>query len=143
VEKMESFKFLGVHLTDKLKWSTDSDSVVKKLQLCLFNLGRLKKCVLPPKTLTNFYRCTIESILSGSIIAWFDNCTAVGVSTGASKLGPRDRKTASISRPSLAHRGCCLYKLSKKRNVPFSGPCLSKIISKNPKNYTDLHCKGF
>jgi hypothetical protein len=24
-------------------------------------------------------------------------------------------------------------KLSKKRNIPFSGPCLSKIIQKNPK----------
>jgi gmma-aminobutyric acid receptor subunit gamma len=28
------------------------------------------------KTLTNFYRCTIESILSGCIIAWYGKCTA-------------------------------------------------------------------
>jgi hypothetical protein len=34
-------------------------------------------------------------------------------------------------------------KLSEKTNVPFSGPCLSKIISKNPNNFTDLHCKGY
>uniref|UniRef100_A0A8K9URZ8 Calnexin n=1 Tax=Oncorhynchus mykiss TaxID=8022 RepID=A0A8K9URZ8_ONCMY len=34
-------------------------------------------------------------------------------------------------------------RLGKKRNVPFSGPCLSKIIHKNPNNFTDLHCKGF
>ena len=27
VEKVESFKFLGVHITDKLKWSTHTDSV--------------------------------------------------------------------------------------------------------------------
>jgi hypothetical protein len=32
---------------------------------------------------------------------------------------------------------------SAKRNIPFSGPCLSKIIYKNPNNFTDLHCKGF
>ena len=32
VEKVESFKFLGVHTTDKLKWSTHTDSVVKKAQ---------------------------------------------------------------------------------------------------------------
>ena len=31
-EKVESFKFLGVHITDKLKWSTYTDSVVKKAQ---------------------------------------------------------------------------------------------------------------
>jgi hypothetical protein len=30
VEKVGSFKFLDVHITDKLKWSTHTDSVVKK-----------------------------------------------------------------------------------------------------------------
>ena len=77
VEKVESFKFLGVHITDKLKWSTHTDSVVKKAQQRLFNLWRLKKCGLSPKTMTNFYRCTIESILSDCITAWYDNCTAL------------------------------------------------------------------
>jgi hypothetical protein len=75
VLKVESFKFLGVHITDKLKWSTHTDSVRKKAQQRLFNLRRLKKFVLSPKTLTNFYRCTIESILSGCITAWYGNCT--------------------------------------------------------------------
>jgi hypothetical protein len=32
VENVESFKFLCVHITDKLKWSTYTDSVVKKAQ---------------------------------------------------------------------------------------------------------------
>ena len=32
VEKVGSFKFLGVHITDKLKWSTHTDSGVKKAQ---------------------------------------------------------------------------------------------------------------
>ncbi|XP_055747902.1 uncharacterized protein LOC129829915 isoform X1 [Salvelinus fontinalis] len=77
VEKVESFKFLGVHNTDKLKWSTHTDSVVKKVQQRLFNLRRMKKFGLSPKTLTNYYRCTIESILSGCITAWYDNCTAL------------------------------------------------------------------
>uniref|UniRef100_A0A4W5NM05 Reverse transcriptase domain-containing protein n=1 Tax=Hucho hucho TaxID=62062 RepID=A0A4W5NM05_9TELE len=76
VEKVESFKFLGVHITDKLKWSTHTDSVVKKAQQRLFNLKRLKKFGLSPKTLRNFYRCTIESILSGCITAWYGNCSA-------------------------------------------------------------------
>jgi hypothetical protein len=76
VVKVESFKFLGVRIIDKLKWSTHTDSVVKKAQQCLFILRSLKKCCLSPKTLTNFYRCTIESILSGCIIAWYGNCTA-------------------------------------------------------------------
>jgi hypothetical protein len=43
VEKVERFKFFGVHIIDKLKWSTHTDSVVKKTQQSLFNLRRLKK----------------------------------------------------------------------------------------------------
>ena len=35
VEKVESFKFLGVYVTDNLKWSTHTDNVVKKTQQCL------------------------------------------------------------------------------------------------------------
>ena len=68
-------KFLSLHITDKLKWSSHTDSVVKKAQQRLFNLRRLKKFGLSPKTLTNLYRCTIESILSGCITAWYSNCT--------------------------------------------------------------------
>jgi hypothetical protein len=30
VEKVQSFKFLSVHITDDLKWSNHTDSVVKK-----------------------------------------------------------------------------------------------------------------
>ena len=74
---MESFKFLGVHITYKLKWSTHTDNVVKAAQQRLFNLRRLKKFGLSPKTLTNFYRCTIKGILSGCITAWYRNCTAL------------------------------------------------------------------
>ena len=60
-----------IHITDKLKWSTHTDSVQQRL----FNLRRLKKIGLSPKTLTNFYRCTIESILSGCITAWYSSCS--------------------------------------------------------------------
>ena len=49
VEKVESFKFLGVHITDKLKWSTHTDNVVKKAQQRLFNVRRLKKFACHPK----------------------------------------------------------------------------------------------
>ena len=51
VEKVESCKFLCVHITDTLKWSAHTDSVVKKAQQCLIILRRLKKFGLSPKTL--------------------------------------------------------------------------------------------
>ena len=49
--------------------------MAKKAQQCLFNLRGLKKLGLSLKTLTNFYRCTIESSLSRCITAWYGNCT--------------------------------------------------------------------
>jgi hypothetical protein len=36
---------------------------------------RLEKFGLAPKALTNFYKCTTESILSVCITAWYGNCT--------------------------------------------------------------------
>jgi hypothetical protein len=56
MEKVEGFKLLNIHITDTLKWSNHSDSVVKKAQHGLLNLRSLKKFSLAPKTLTNFYR---------------------------------------------------------------------------------------
>jgi hypothetical protein len=48
VEKVERFKFLDVNITDKLEWSTNTDSMAKAQQR-LFNLRR--KFGLSPKTL--------------------------------------------------------------------------------------------
>jgi hypothetical protein len=51
VEGVVSFKLLSVHITDRLKWSTHTDCIVKKAQRRLFNLRRRKKFGLSPKTL--------------------------------------------------------------------------------------------
>jgi hypothetical protein len=48
VDKVESFKFFGVHITNDLKWSTHTDNVVNKVLQRLFNLRRLKKFGLSP-----------------------------------------------------------------------------------------------
>jgi hypothetical protein len=43
VEQVESFKFLGVHITNKLSWSKHTKAVVKRAQKHLFPLRRLKR----------------------------------------------------------------------------------------------------
>jgi hypothetical protein len=52
VERVKSVKFLTVHTTEDLY----TNNVVKKMQHRLFNLRRMRKFVLAPKTFTNFYR---------------------------------------------------------------------------------------
>ncbi len=76
VEWVNSFKFLCVHITEDLTWSTHTDAVLKKSQQCLFFLRRLRKFGMSPSILRSFYTCTVESILTGCITAWFGNSTA-------------------------------------------------------------------
>ncbi|KAM9432273.1 uncharacterized protein ACWYII_016458 [Salvelinus alpinus] len=57
VEQVESFKFLGVHITNKLTWSKHTKTVVKIEHL--FPLRRLKRFGMGPQILKKFYSCTI------------------------------------------------------------------------------------
>ncbi len=76
VERVSSFKFLSVHITEDLTWSAHTDAVLKKAHQCLFFLRRLRKFGTSPRILRSFYTCTVESILTGCITAWFGNSTA-------------------------------------------------------------------
>ncbi len=76
VERVNSFKFLGVHITEDLRWSAHTDAVLKKAHQRLFFLRRLRKFGMSPRILRSFYTCTVESILTGCITAWFGNSTA-------------------------------------------------------------------
>ena len=51
VERVESFKFLDVHITKELTWSTHTHTVVKRPQQHLFPLRRLKIFGMGLKTL--------------------------------------------------------------------------------------------
>eukprot|EP00061_Rhincodon_typus_P012424 g38150.t1 len=69
VDRVKSIKFLKVTITNNLSWISHVDATVKKAQQGLFFLRQLRKFDISIRTLTNFYRCTIESILSGCIAA--------------------------------------------------------------------------
>ncbi|KAK1787370.1 hypothetical protein P4O66_002724 [Electrophorus voltai] len=66
-ERVISVRFLGVHLTIDVSWSLHNITAVRSACQCVFFLGGLRKFDLPPDILTNFYGCTIESILTGCI----------------------------------------------------------------------------
>uniref|UniRef100_A0A9J7ZCF4 Alkylated DNA repair protein AlkB homologue 8 N-terminal domain-containing protein n=1 Tax=Cyprinus carpio carpio TaxID=630221 RepID=A0A9J7ZCF4_CYPCA len=76
VERVNSFKFLCVHISEDLTWSTHTDAVLKKANQRLFFLRWLRKFGMSPIILKTFYTFTIESILTGCINAWFGNSTA-------------------------------------------------------------------
>ncbi|MEL6802586.1 MAG: reverse transcriptase domain-containing protein, partial [Bacteroidota bacterium] len=60
VERVSSFKFLGVTVADDLSWTTNTTSAVKKAQQRLFYLRKLKWAKLPQQLMVNFYHCAVE-----------------------------------------------------------------------------------
>ena len=54
VEQVESFKFLGVDITNQLTWSMHTKTVVKRAQQNLFHLRRLKRFGMDPQILKMF-----------------------------------------------------------------------------------------
>ena len=77
VERVSSFRFLGVHITEDLTWTLHTTTITKKARQRLFSLRRLRRFKMDSRILCNFYRCTIESILTGSITALYGSCTAL------------------------------------------------------------------
>ena len=94
VERVTSFKFLGVHISKDLCWTLNTSTLIKKAHQHLFFLRRLKTVHLSPQILVN--RCTIDSIL-----------TKCGMTTAPCLTGKHCR-------------GC--WKLPKASPVPHSPP---------------------
>ena len=51
VEQVESFKFLGVHINNKLEWSKHTKTVMKRARQSLFPLRKLKRFGIGPEIL--------------------------------------------------------------------------------------------
>ena len=109
---------------------------VKRARQCLFPLRRLKRFVMGPQILKNIYSCTVESIRSSCIAAWYGNCSAsdrkalqrvvctVQYITGAKLPAIQDiyarqfqRKAQNIVKDS-SHTGHRLYGTSAKVHLP-------------------------
>ncbi|KAI3354474.1 hypothetical protein L3Q82_018982 [Scortum barcoo] len=76
-ERVNSFRFLGVHISEDLTWTHHTDFITKSARQRLFFLRRLWRLNMDSRILCSFYRCTIERILTGCITAWYSSCTAL------------------------------------------------------------------
>ncbi|KAM9834826.1 uncharacterized protein ACBT44_014138 [Syngnathus typhle] len=63
VERVSSTRFLGVHISEDLSWTTNIASLAKKAQRRLYFLWKLRRASAPPAIMTTFYRGTIECSL--------------------------------------------------------------------------------
>uniref|UniRef100_A0A8C8DGK4 Reverse transcriptase domain-containing protein n=1 Tax=Oryzias sinensis TaxID=183150 RepID=A0A8C8DGK4_9TELE len=77
VERVSSFKYLGVQLSQDLTWTLNTSQLVKKAHQRLYFLRRLRRFGMSPKILSNFYSCMVESILTSCITVWYGSSTAM------------------------------------------------------------------
>lgn len=75
MERVSSFKYLGVHISEDLTLTLNTTQLVKKAQQRLYFLRRLRKFGMSTKTLSNFYSCIVESILTSCITVWYGSAT--------------------------------------------------------------------
>lgn len=62
-------------MSKQLTWTANNSHLVKKAQQRLFFLRKLTQVQLPQKLLLNFYRSTIESILTNCATVWYASYT--------------------------------------------------------------------
>jgi len=70
VERVTSFQFLGTTIQESLSWELNANIKISKAQRLHF-LRQLKKFGVSRVAMTHFYRSTIESVLTFSMLVWF------------------------------------------------------------------------
>ena len=70
IELVDSFKYLGVHLNNKLNWTTHTDALYKKGQSRLHLLGRLRSFGVCRPLLRTFYDSVVASAIHYAVVCW-------------------------------------------------------------------------
>ncbi len=73
VERVSSFKYLGVNISEDMTWTTHIQTPVKKARQRLYHLRQLRNFWVSPAFLKTFYSGAIESLLTQCISVWYGN----------------------------------------------------------------------
>ncbi len=142
VERVSSFKYLGVNISENLTWTTHIQTQVKKARQRLYHLRQLGKFRVSPEILKTFYSRTIESVLTQCISVWYGNSS----NQDCKALQRVVRLAERISGPALPslqdiYLKCCksrAVKIIKDSNHPGnrllillpSGKCFRSLMAK-------------
>ena len=73
VDRVESYTYLGTVIDSKLSFTKNTDNIYSKAQSRLYMLRKLRSFGVDKKVLKMFYFSFIESLLTFSFLAWFNN----------------------------------------------------------------------
>ncbi|TWW78779.1 hypothetical protein D4764_11G0009000 [Takifugu flavidus] len=96
VEIVSSYRFLGVHLDNKLEWSTNTDAVYKKAMSRLYFLRRLRSFSVCSRMLHMFYQSVMAStIFFAAVVQAL--CWGTGIKAkDANRLNKLIKKAGSV-----------------------------------------------
>lgn len=70
IEIVDSYRYLGVHLNNKLDWSHNTDALYRKGQSRLYLLRRLRSFGVQGALLRTFYDSVVASVIFYSTVCW-------------------------------------------------------------------------
>ncbi len=109
VEKVRSFKYLGVNISEDLTWTTHIQTQVKKARQRLYHLRQLRKFRVSPATMKTFYSGTIESVLTQCISVWYGNDSSQDCKALQDIYLKRCKSRAAKIIKDTNHPGNCLF----------------------------------
>ena len=75
VERVGSYKLLGLHINDNLKWETHTWSIIKKSRKRLYFFKLLKNYGAPKDDLVTSYKSIIKPVLEYGNVLWTGGIT--------------------------------------------------------------------
>lgn len=75
IVQVDSYRYLGIHMHNKLVWKVHVDVICSRVQQRLHFLRRLRTFCVTREVQLLFYHAVVESLLRYGISAWFGNLT--------------------------------------------------------------------
>ena len=75
IQRVTTFKLLGLHLDASLSWTTHINTIVSKANKRLYFLKQLKRAGVPPHQLLHFYTAVIRPVLEYASPVWHYSIT--------------------------------------------------------------------
>jgi hypothetical protein len=75
VEIVQSFKYLGVVISNNLNWSENTQLITKKASQRLYFLRKLREFNVNKSIMHLFYLCSIQSVIEYGFLCWYGALT--------------------------------------------------------------------
>ena len=75
IERVTSYKLLGLHVTDKLRWSEHVSAICSKAAQRLHFLKQLKRAAVSTSDLVYYYQSVIRPVLEYACVVWHSSIT--------------------------------------------------------------------